>query len=175
GVDGRPDGDLVCDAAHAGQFANIVFSGNLFIIPVHVAAQCDPSVLNQNIDCLGGNENVPVQNIGSTLGNLIVRRLVLVRVTNLDTLGNRMHALDATSGVDRGKLFSVAVDVAGQGHDILVDVNADVLAVEAWIEFKFVDDILAKLRVGHDRPPFSWSFDENYPPSLARRHLYPNQ
>src|SRR5450759_1307051 len=150
-IDLRLDDNHVGNAAYARQFTNVVFRRGLLKMPVHIAAQREPSVMNQYIDRVRGNKDVPLQDIVSSLGDLIICSLFLIGTVHLDILRDGVYALDATGGGYGCELFRVAVDVPAEGHNAFVDGDANVLAAEARIKFKLCNDVLPESRVGHDR------------------------
>jgi hypothetical protein len=62
---------------------------------------------------------------------LIVGRLLLERIANLNVLGDGVNALDPLHRGDGGNLLRVIVDVSAQAGDVLVDGNPNVLTVKA--------------------------------------------
>jgi len=86
------------------------------------------------------------------LGDLIVRGLALVGIADFDIFSDSVDPSYAPRCRDRGELLRVTVHVSAQGYDVRVNGYANMLAVEAGIEFEFVDDILAKLDFFHDFP-----------------------
>ena len=105
--------------------------------------------MNQDIYRVPGNEDVPIQNIGSALRKLIVCGLLLKRIAHLNILGDSVDTFDTLHRGDGRDFFSVAVDVPAKADDILVDGNANVLAVKTRVEFQLVDNVLPEFRVGH--------------------------
>jgi hypothetical protein len=101
--------------------------------------------VHQYIDRIWRNQDVPVQNIMGSFGDLIVRRRFLVGTMHPDILRDGMYALDATGRGYDCELFRVAVDVPTESHDALINGDTNMLATEAWIKFKLIDDILPKL------------------------------
>lgn len=138
--------DVVRYTADAGKFADVILSRLLLVIPIGVTAQRNPAVLNEHVDSIG-NANIPLQDIHRAFCDLVIGRLGLERVADLDILRDRVHTFDAPGGCNGCDLLGIAGDVAGQADDIVIDGDANMLAVKRRIKFEFVDDVLPKLRV----------------------------
>jgi hypothetical protein len=55
--------------------------------------------------------NIPTNDVDCSLGDLIIRGLVLVGITYLDILSDGMDTFDAVNRSNRSNLFRIAVDV----------------------------------------------------------------
>lgn len=75
-------------------------------------------------------------------GYLVVLTFLVVRIADLQLLGQGLHALDPRHRLLGNGPFSVAVDVAGQGHDTVFDTDADMRRIERGFKFELVQDVL---------------------------------
>jgi hypothetical protein len=76
------------------------------------------------------------------MSNLIVVSLLVERISELNFLGERLHAANTLRGSFGVHLLRVAFDVPVQRHDALLDGYADILSLYARVEVHCVDDIL---------------------------------
>jgi len=74
-------------------------------LPFHLAAEGDPPFFDFDRDLAGRNRGVPVNDLRSSVGNLVVVVLLLARVAYLDLFGDATDALDALDGA-LGAIFS---------------------------------------------------------------------
>jgi hypothetical protein len=68
---------------------------------------------------------------------------------HLDILRDGVYALDAPGRGYDCELFRVAIDVPTESHDALINGDTNVLAAEAWIKFKLINDILPEPGIRH--------------------------
>jgi hypothetical protein len=168
------DDDVVGDAHHAGELADIVLGSSALEVPIDCAAQRQPAVLDLNVDRARRNQHIPFEEIAGALCDLIVGGAI-ERRADFEMVGDRVHAFDAARRCDRRDLIGVADDVTAEDHSVGLDSNLDVAAVEARIEFELVKDVLTKLGLGHSWPQEYRYADARHLGCWRCKHIDQNQ
>src|SRR6516225_6296375 len=96
-----------------------------------------------------GDEIVPLKDLYGSFGDLVVGSLLVVRIANLKLLGERAHSFDPPRHLLSRNFFHVAPDMAGQGHDTIIDRNTNIGSINPRIELKLVHDSLPQSFVVH--------------------------
>jgi hypothetical protein len=133
GLDRPRDPDLVDDVDDAGELVHDVFRLGLVKLLIDLARQSHAPLLDLDADPIGGNPSPPLQDVDRA------------RRSRHDLLRDRREPFDPPRSALCGRFLGVARDKAGKGDNAPVCGYADVRAIDAGLEFEFVEDILLKL------------------------------
>ena len=112
-------------------------------IPLDRPAQRDPAVTNHGLNRIFRHFHVPSQNVNDAMRYFVVGGLLVERIADLDFVGYRAHALHALRRSDSRSLLEIRSDVSGQGDDVVVDGDADMVGVDARLECQLFHHVVA--------------------------------
>ncbi len=139
--------DQVGDALHPGQGSHGLLGGFLLVIPVHLADEPQPALLDLDLDSVVRHRDVPGDGIDRRPRDLRIRPLRALRQPHLDLVGDPFHALHPAGDPLRQQLVPVAGGEPAQGDDPLLNAHRDVLVLEARLPPDLLEDVALDLAV----------------------------
>jgi len=116
-------------------------------VPLDIARQRHDRLLNLDRDAIGGQPDLPFQDIDGACGDLVIGALGVRRQAHLDLFGDRLDPFDTPRGMLRCCLFGITRHKAGERDDPFVRNDTDMRRIDARLEFEFIENILAKLQI----------------------------
>src|SRR5581483_3559944 len=151
---GRGHADQVDDLDDTAEVVNGLIRFFPLVTRLDLAAERDDAPLDFDVDPVRGNADAPSQDVDRPLRDLVVGNLLVGWQANLDLLGDRSDATDPPCGALRGNLLRVARHIAAEGNHTGMDADADIGRVDAGLEVKLVEHVMAYLVIAlHIRPP----------------------
>ena len=114
-------------------------------IPLDNSLQRHKAVLDQDLDPVVGDDHVDLHGVHNIAGDFGVGPNT--RRRDLDIVGHRPDTIDALRRLLSREFIGVAVNEAGQGHDILLSCDVDVARHHLRIPLELAYDILPQLAV----------------------------
>src|SRR6516165_9875496 len=133
------------EATRIVQLVHDMVGFGLLKLPIDVAGQRHHTLLDLDLDPVGGDSDLPLQDVDCACCNLVVRAFRIRRQAHLDFLGDRPDPFDAPRGALRHRLLDVARHKAGQGDHTVIRSYADMGGIDAGLEFELVENVLPKL------------------------------
>jgi len=123
-----------------------VTGGLALILPIHLACEREPAVLDAHLNAAGGHPSVGGERLNGQLRKFFVLRLRAAGQSDFDLADDRLHATDARGRGFGCDLLGMGGDVAGERHDPIVGGNSDRLGVQARLTGEFVLHVAPQTR-----------------------------
>src|SRR3989344_5467543 len=146
----RAQGQPIIHPKHAGQLAHRLLYGFLLVLPVDLAFEGDPAVLNDDLNRIRRYVGAPVDDAHGAGGDGVVRGSGAFVQAHLDLLGDCAHAFDAFYRALGADLLFIATDMSGERDNAVFHGNTDAGCIDLRLEFKLFHNGFAQTQVAHD-------------------------